>query len=95
MLTLNFRDFAAYPSEAAAAVGSCTESSVATEPTNTEHETVSPAGGGCRAGGKTFRINDVVRHVCYIKYFAFVCLKSSAVLNSKQASHQGVSLFSL
>jgi hypothetical protein len=91
MLTLNFRDFAAYPSEAAAAAvaGSYTESSVAIEPTNTEHETVPPTGGGCSASGKTFRINNVVvRHDCYIKYFAFVCLKSSAILNPKQDSRQ-------
>lgn len=36
MLTLNFRDFAAYPSEATA--GSYAEAGVAIEPTNTERE---------------------------------------------------------
>jgi hypothetical protein len=65
------------------------ESSVAIEPTNAEHETVSPTGGGCNASSKTFRMNDVVvRHDCYIKHLAFICLKSYALLNPKQDSHQ-------
>lgn len=88
MLTLNFRDFAA--------AGSYAESSVAIEPTNTEHETVSATGGGCSARGETFRINDsVVRHDCYIKYFAFVCLKSSAILNPKQVPLASLSRYSV